>query len=167
MNELEKVLRDGGLTKWKDILAQEGHLIPLLMMYQRSMILAKVIPSWEVWEDSKAWFEIKPQLDSTDARKFKAWWELLREVQRFQDDGQAVQLALMFIIQEQAVRSYGKKVPINGARHGFTDPVAIEKVLHAVLTRIEDLLPREVAAGADLAGMTRLKFDKRNGKRKR
>ena len=167
MNDLEKALRDNGATNWKAILGREGYLIPLLLMYQRTMRLALVIPTWAAWEDSEAWFEIKGQLDSTDVKKFKAWWEMIRAVQRHDDDKAAVSLALSFVVQEQCLRGYGRKRQVNAGHYGFSDLADVAKVFDEVMRNIENLMPRDVAPGADLAGMTRLKFDNRNGKKKR
>lgn len=160
---LQQACADRPAPDWHRLLANEALLVPCVCRYQRTLRLMKMIPTWECWCAEPEWFEICKSMDSTDRKKFKAWWEVIYEAQRpsvvsaGKDDKQAVVFALLVVAQEVAKRD-GILRSLDPAKFGIDEEHA-QKIVESVLKRAKDLLPRKVAAGvAEASALLRPKY---------
>lgn len=152
------LLRSKPKQDWHKLIANEGYLIPFILIEQRTMRLVKLIPTFDMFRQTEQWFNIRRQTDSPEQRRFGVWWELLFDVQRHQDDMDSIKLALAYIVQEQLKREYSKCRPVDPAYFNIFDDHAL-KIQIAVNSRIANLLPRQVAPGVDVDALLRIKHE--------
>jgi len=125
------------------IIHDDGKLINHIVLLQNTMRLAKIIPSWEAFEDSEHWFGMAEEInDKLAAMKFRAWWNLLFMItngdrKKQHEDREAIILAVQTLVLERARRSYGKTVEIPRAVHLTFERQQEIKI--AALSRYEDL----------------------------
>jgi hypothetical protein len=161
MSEIRKYLDDQKQANWAKVIANESHLLPFITVQQRTMRAAKLIPTFELYSQTEVFWRMrKAGVDGALLRKFRAWWELLFEVQRYPDDEATIKLALAYVVQEHLQQGYGKNMPVDPAQFGIVGLDHVAKVQIAVKSRIKDLCPREVAAGASAESLLRLKLEK-------
>jgi len=160
-------LRTAPKPRWQAALAKESVLIPFILTQHRTFRLAKIVPLFSAFSQTKVGWEAKRQCDATDWRKLRAWWELLLDVQRHPDDRAAVELSLFYIAQEvtgirRAInfvqKETGIRRAINFVQKGI-DPSHAQRVHEAVKSRIKDLFPVEVKPGTNASALTREKYE--------
>lgn len=158
MKELAKQLDNQQHARWDDLIAQEGHLLPFILLQQRTMRGARLIPIWHNFEFSEVGWAIKRKASGLMWRKLKAWWELIFDVSRWPEDKQSVELAVQYAVQAEMNRTHNKLQPVDPLSCGITDQAHILKVQIAVMSRFQDLLPRQVA-GVDIKALLRPKYE--------
>lgn len=131
-----------GETKvnWKRTLEREGLLIQHILLYQRTMRVAGIVPTYANFLQTEVYWEMMKELDTTDLAKYRAWWELIFDCQRHQDDRPSVVLAIAYIVQETQRRSYSKMMPVLHKPMGIDDAHAA-MVKDTVLKHFEKLHP--------------------------
>lgn len=149
------MLRTAPKPEWQKALAQESVLIPNILRLQRTFRLAKMVPTWNLFRETRMGWEAQRAIDAADWRKLKAWWELLLEAQRHPDDKAAVALALFFVMIEHT----GIRKEPDYARHRM-DPQHGRKIHEAVKRRMKNLHPVEVTPGADVRELMRPKYER-------
>lgn len=135
--------------------------MPSIMRWQRTLRAAKLVPNMWAFEQTELWFEIRKETDATDQRRFRAWWDLIFDVQRHPDDKESVLYAVLAVGNEQARRSYGKCADLPPARFKL-EPEHAMAIVETVKRLFSDLLPREAAAGVlNASALLRPKYDRR------
>jgi len=149
---------------WHTIIGNESHLLPIICRDQRTFRVAHLIPTWDLWTQTEKWWAIAKQINGREAAKYRAWWEVIYlaqrpEVVRLRDDTASLVFALLMVAQEKARRDHGKIRLLDSSEMGLPVEHATA-IQEAILARMDNLLPREVAPGADVLALLRPKYDR-------
>jgi len=135
-------------VNFRKTLEMEGLLIQHILLYQRTLRVAGIVPTYSNFIQTEVYHDMLKDLDTTDLAKYRAWWEMIFDCQRQQDDNASVTLCVAFIVQETQRRSQSKVMTINTATLGIAaDHIA--KIKDTVLRHFEKLHPSR--AGVKLA----------------
>lgn len=152
---------DHGLrADWDKLIRFDSHLIPYILLMQRTMRIAKVIPVFGAFAELREWRAIRAATTGELQRKFRAWWNVIFESMRNIDDQSSVKLAMCYVVQRQLEVQYGKHLPVYPAQAGVNDIEHAEKIREAVLLNFQDLMPTEIVPGASVSAILAPKLEK-------
>lgn len=150
---LRTAVNEGTPESMHNLLANEGQLVPFLARIQRSLRLAGLIPTWEVFFQTEPCYDLLRKMDGTERRKFMAWYRLIYTAQRVgkcsasEDDIKALTFALLAVAARKLQQDGGKIRLMDGTPFGI-DPEHSNEILGCVMQHYADLQPCKLAGTA-------------------
>lgn len=124
----------------KTLVRYEQQLFRVIGAQQRTLRLIKLIPSWEVFMQTEAFFELRKVLDGVEMRKYRATWRMFFELMRDEKDNASILCATVYLVAERAHRQYAKVLTVKPEAWNIP-PEHATKIKEFVQTHYEDLNP--------------------------
>ena len=153
---LRTAVAEGTPESLHNLLADEGQLVPFVARIQRSLRLAGLIPTWEVFAQTEPFWDLQRKMDGTERRKFRAWYRLIYTAQRVgkcsasEDDTKALIFALLAVAARKLQQDGGKIRLMDGADFGI-EPEHGNEILGCVMQNYVDLMPCQIGGSAAAA----------------
>lgn len=64
---------------WRRIATEVEQLVGFVRLYQRTMRIGRVLPSWASFADTQFWHRAKHHLFPEQRRRMRAWWDMAVE----------------------------------------------------------------------------------------
>lgn len=123
------------------IVMHEGEMLKHIGGSMNAMRLLKLIPDFETFKETEAWWMTSRNWSPRAKSKYKAWWNAIRFLQRDAKDSNTVSLLISFCLLETVRRQYAKEMPLDFRKLGETDVKHIEVVRNYVREHYTELDP--------------------------